>query len=168
MNNKTKGALAAAAAAAILAGGAGTMAAWNAESSLGSGTVTAGSLNIQQQGTGTWHWNDENGATFDPASQKLVPGDTVVYVGEYLITAVGENLTATLTPSLGGVSGDLANYLDTDTVGGTATDIDTGDNGQTKVIGTSITFDPDTADKDGQGLSASLAGATITLKQTIN
>lgn len=167
MNKATKGALAAAAGAAILAGGAGTMAAWNASSSLGSGSVTAGTLNIDQQGTGTWHWDSPTGAAFDPATDKIVPGDKVVYVGDYKITAVGQNLQATLTPTIGGVTGDLASHLTTATVGGGTTQITPANNNQVLQIGTMVTFDPSTTGNDGQGKTASLAGASITLQQTI-
>ncbi|MGB3708275.1 alternate-type signal peptide domain-containing protein [Gordonia sp. (in: high G+C Gram-positive bacteria)] len=166
MNKATKGALAAAAAAAILAGGAGTMAAWNGSSELGSGTVTAGALNIEQvDGTGTWHWKTADGAAFDPETQKLVPGDTVVYVGTYRITAVGTNLTATLTPSVAGITGDLAASLATAPIAPASNQITASDNGTNKVIGTAITFNADTDGQVGQGKSASLAGATINLTQ---
>lgn len=168
MNKATKGALAAAAAAAILAGGAGTMAAWNASSSLGSGSVTAGQMNIEQVGTGSWHWNTPGGAVFNPGSDKLVPGDTVVYVGDYKITAVGTNLKATLTPTLGGVSGTLLPYLTVGNVGGTAATITAGDNNTTKQVGTTITFNAGTTGSDGATTTASLAGSTITLQQTIS
>ncbi|ALG85706.1 alternate-type signal peptide domain-containing protein [Gordonia phthalatica] len=167
MNKMTKGALAAAAAAAILAGGAGTMAAWNSQSSLGSGSVTAGTLNIEQVGTaGTWHWNTADGAAFDPATDRLVPGDTVVYVGEYKITAVGTHLTATLKPSVAGISGDLASLLDVTPVGGEETITPNG-TVQTKTIGTAITFKGDTTGSAGQGEDASLAGITVTLQQAV-
>lgn len=167
MNKATKGALAAAAAAAILAGGAGTMAAWNASSSLGSGQVTAGEMNITQQGTGSWHWKTATGPTFTPGTDLLVPGDTVVYVGDYKITAVGTNLTATLTPSIGGVTGGLLPFLITGTVGGTATTVTPAQNGHVIQIGTTVTFDPNTTGSGGANLKADLAGSTITLQQNI-
>lgn len=165
MNKVTKGALAAAAGVAILAGGAGTMAAWNAESSLGAGSVTAGSLNIEQVQAGTWHWNTVDGATFNPGTDRLVPGDTVVYVGEYRITAEGNNLTATLKPSVAGISGELEDLLDVTPIGGEETITPTGAV-QLKKIGTAITFKDTTTGTAGQGRNASLAGITVTLQQS--
>ncbi|MBM4653639.1 alternate-type signal peptide domain-containing protein [Rhodococcus hoagii] len=49
MNKKTKGAIAAGAAAVLLAGGAGTMAAWNSSASLPSATITAGELKVTEK-----------------------------------------------------------------------------------------------------------------------
>lgn len=166
MNKATKGALAAAAGAAILVGGAGTMAAWNSNASLGAGSVSAGTLNIEQSGTGAWHWGSASGAAFDPATDKIVPGDTVVYVGTYNITAQGTNLKAKLTPTLGNVTGDLASMLDVAPIGTTET-ITSAPGVQTKTIGTAVTFKGD-SDNASQGKTGSLAGATITLQQTLS
>ncbi|GAA4744840.1 alternate-type signal peptide domain-containing protein [Gordonia alkaliphila] len=166
MNKVTKGALAAAAGAAILVGGAGTMAAWSDSSSLGSGTVTAGTLNIDQvPDSGKWHWGTPGGTEFNPATDRLVPGDTVVYVADYNITAVGTNLVATLTPTLGNLeSGELAQHLHVTAVGDGGGEIRPTGSVQTKTIGTAITF-TDVQGETGQGASASLAGGTVTLTQ---
>ncbi|GAA3950871.1 alternate-type signal peptide domain-containing protein [Gordonia caeni] len=168
MNKKTKGALAAAAGAAILVGGAGTMAAWNDNASLGSGTVSAGTLNIDQVGTGTWHWDNPDGEVFTPGSDLLVPGDSVVYVGKYKISAAGTNLKATLTPEIGGVTGNLKDYLEVADVNDAPTTITPSNDDQILTIGTKVTFDPDTGGEDGQGGTASLAGASVLLQQTLN
>ncbi|AUH67858.1 MULTISPECIES: alternate-type signal peptide domain-containing protein [Gordonia] len=168
MNKVTKGALAAAAGAAILAGGAGTMAAWNSNVNTNGGTVTAGQLNLTAVDTGTWTWvgGTKDGDTFNPGTDRLVPGDTVRYTASYKITAVGTNLTATLTPSVGGVSGDLAQYLDPTTAGGgPGITVTPADNNTTKKVSTDITFRADTSNKDGQDKTADLSGATVTLQQ---
>ncbi|MEJ9078647.1 alternate-type signal peptide domain-containing protein [Gordonia malaquae] len=165
MNKVTKGALAAAAGAAILAGGAGTMAAWNSNVNTNGGTVTAGQLNLESVNAGSWKWAD--GTAFDPATARLVPGDKVVYTASYKITAVGQNLTATLTPSLGNVTGPLASYLTAAPAGGGAVTVTAADNNTTKTVSTEITFNPATANQDGQAQTASLAGASVVLQQTI-
>ena len=77
MKKITKGAIALGAAALLLAGGAGTMAAWSDEASLGGGEVTAGHLRITEAAAGAWTWAD--GETFDPATDLIVPGDVVEY-----------------------------------------------------------------------------------------
>ncbi|NKU44191.1 alternate-type signal peptide domain-containing protein [Rhodococcus hoagii] len=51
MNKKTKGAIAAGAAAALLAGGAGSFALWSDSETLNGGTITAGTLTLTAQGS---------------------------------------------------------------------------------------------------------------------
>lgn len=168
MNKVTKGALAAAAGAAILAGGAGTMAAWNSNVNTNGGTVTAGQLNLTATDAGSWKWvgGDKNGQAFDTENDTLVPGDVVQYTASYKITAVGTNLKATLTPTLGGVSGDLATYLTATNAGGGAISITSNDNNTTKTVSTNITFKAATTGTDGQTKTADLSGASVVLQQS--
>ncbi|MGB6246892.1 alternate-type signal peptide domain-containing protein [Gordonia sp. (in: high G+C Gram-positive bacteria)] len=167
MNKATKGALAAAAAAAILAGGAGTMAAWNSSVNTNGGTVTAGSLNLTATDAGSWTWvgGTKDGTVFNAATDKLVPGDTVRNTAKYKITAVGTNLTATLTPSLGGVTGELAAQLDVTPANGATISITSADNNTEKTVQTDITFKSATTGTTGQGKSADLSGASVVLQQ---
>ncbi|QRY62020.1 alternate-type signal peptide domain-containing protein [Gordonia sp. PDNC005] len=167
MNKVTKGALAAAAGAAILAGGAGTMAAWNSNVGTNGGTVTAGQLNLTSVDAGSWKWvgGAKDGQAFVPATDRLVPGDTVRYTATYKITAVGTNLTATLTPSLGGVTGDLSSYLTATPTGGAGATVTAADNNTNKTVSTDITFKTATTGTDGQNKTADLSGATVTLQQ---
>ncbi len=165
MNKVTKGALAAAAGAAILAGGAGTMAAWNSSVNTNGGTVTAGTLNLESVNAGSWTWvgGSKGGQAFNPASDLLVPGDTVQYTAEYKVHATGTNLTATLTPSVGGVSGDLATYLTATPAGGGVVTITPADNNTNKTVSTNITFNA--TGTDGQNKTADLSGASVVLQQ---
>ncbi|GEE00126.1 hypothetical protein nbrc107696_05720 [Gordonia spumicola] len=168
MNKVMKGALAAAAGAAILAGGAGTMAAWNSNVTTNGGTVTAGQLNLTAVDSGSWTWvgGTKNGQAFVPATDKLVPGDVVRYTATYKITAVGTNLKATLTPQLGGVTGELKDFLTATNAGGGAVNITSTDNNTNKTVSTDITFNASTTGTDGQTKTADLSGATVTLQQT--
>ncbi|MFC0316355.1 alternate-type signal peptide domain-containing protein [Gordonia phosphorivorans] len=168
MNKVTKGALAAAAGAAILAGGAGTMAAWNSNTqATDGGTITAGSLNVvQKAGTGGWAW--VNGTTPGAAipnleAIKLVPGDQIQYTATYDVTLVGQNLKAELVPTLTGVSGDLANSLTaTNTGGGT---VQVNQPGTTSHdVSTVVTFSP-SADNDTMTKTGVLSGVSVTLTQ---
>ena len=164
MNKVTKGALAAAAGAAILVGGAGTMAAWQSNAgNTGSTTVTAGSLDVKQIGGGTWTWAD--GTTALPANARLVPGDVIKYTADYQVTVDGTNLSADLVANVGGVSGELKNYLKTSTSGGgTQQNVTTGPHKVT----TTITFDPTEAGANGgMNKQASLENATVTLTQKL-
>ncbi|NMM84404.1 hypothetical protein B2J88_08520 [Rhodococcus sp. SRB_17] len=169
MKKTTKGAIAAASAALLLAGGAGTMAAWSTSTAAGAGaTITAGNMSVAQTGTGTWTWGGTNGAVagtaFDPAVDKLVPGDTVNYTANYNVTLVGKNLKATLTPSLGGVTGELLPQLIVSPLGAAQV---FSEGTSTATYTTSIKFDPATINLIGATKQASVAGGVVTLQQTI-
>ncbi|WFN92442.1 alternate-type signal peptide domain-containing protein [Gordonia sihwensis] len=165
MNKATKGAIAAAAGALILAGGAGTMAAWNSQVGGNTTAVTAGSLNVTQTGTGSWTWAD--GTAFNPATDFLVPGDSVKYVAEYNITLKGTNLKAELVPTVGGVSGLLAPYLTATTAG--ATGNETIESSGTRTITTTVLFDPaKVTDNTSMDKPGSLNGAAVTLTQKLS
>ncbi|HIT75362.1 MAG TPA: alternate-type signal peptide domain-containing protein [Candidatus Avipropionibacterium avicola] len=168
MKKNTKGAIAVGAAALLLAGGAGTMAAWSDEASLGGGSVESGQLRITETAAGSWTWAD--GTPFSPTDDRIVPGDSVQYTAEYTLVVEGDNLVASLTPDLGGVTGDLAPYLTvdatSDTTGITLDNITEANNGDTVSVTTTITFNPETSGTDGMETEASLEGSTITLQQT--
>ncbi|NLG47959.1 alternate-type signal peptide domain-containing protein [Gordonia sp. (in: high G+C Gram-positive bacteria)] len=165
MNKATKGALAAAAAAAILAGGAGTMAAWNQSTTgTGGGTITAGSLNVTQQaGTGVWKWVEgkKAGDPVDFENDKIVPGDKFTYTAIYDVVLVGTNLTATLTPTVAGVSGDLAPFLLATPTNGEAVEVtQTGP----YTVSTNVTFSTD-APASTMTQTGILSGASVVLAQ---
>ena len=171
MKKTTKGAIAAASAALLLAGGAGTMAAWSASTTASTAqTITAGNMTVAQTGTGTWTWGAGNGAiagtAFNPATDLLVPGDTVNYTADYAINLVGKNLKAELTPTLSGVTGPLATHLDVVPASSTVTTYTAGAHTATYV--TAITFKPGTINVDGATTSASIAGGAVTLQQIIS
>ncbi|MGX1858008.1 alternate-type signal peptide domain-containing protein [Dietzia sp. NPDC055340] len=168
MKKNTKGAIALGAAALLLAGGAGTYAAWSDEATLDGGVVKSGHLRITEVDGGTWEWAD--GDDFNPSSDLIVPGDVVQYTAEYRLDVAGDNLVAKLAPNLGGVTGGLNDYLNVDatsnTDGITLDNITRADNAKTVSVTVSITFDPETSGEDGMDQSATLAGSTITLEQT--
>ena len=169
MKKNTKGAIAVGAAALLLAGGAGTMAAWSDEASLGGGSVESGQLRITETAPGAWTWASTE-EVFDPEADRIVPGDAVQYTGEYKLAVEGTNLVASLTSDLGGVTGDLADYLTvnatSDTTGITLDNITEDNDGATVTVTTTITFKPETSGTNGMLSSANLAGSTITLQQT--
>ena len=165
MKKNTKGAVALGAAALLLAGGAGTYAAWSDEASLGGGDVTSGHLRISETAAGAWTWAD--GGAFDPENDRIVPGDTVEYTAEYELEVLGNNLVASLTSEIGEVSGGLAEFLDVSTDSpDDITNITEDNDGDTVTVTTSITFDPDTEGQGGMDATADLSGSTITLEQT--
>ena len=92
MKKLTKAAIAGAAGIALLLGGAGTLAYWNADATAAGGTITAGELTIVPVGAGAW--TDANGP-ITIADFRAVPGDVLTYTATFDVTAVGDNLTAT-------------------------------------------------------------------------
>lgn len=99
MKKNTKGAIALGAAALLLAGGAGTYAAWSDSADLGGGTVTTGHLKVtQKEGTSagwTWVGGTKDGQELSE-SDTIAPGDTIAYSGTYVLGIKGTNLEAAL------------------------------------------------------------------------
>lgn len=110
MNKTVKGAFAAGTAAVLLMGGAGSLAYWSQEVGGGGTTVTAGKLTLEAQGEAGWKLN--GGAQIvDPTSVTVVPGDTFVYTGSFVIGADGKNLAAELSVTEGKADGGLADSV---------------------------------------------------------
>lgn len=88
-----KGTVAAAAGVAVLLGGAGTFALWNAEGAIGTASTATGSLTAT---FGDTVWTDDTpgaeNAIPDIGTFVMVPGDVVVGTADVDVTAVGENL----------------------------------------------------------------------------
>ncbi|CAM2932182.1 alternate-type signal peptide domain-containing protein [Prescottella defluvii] len=171
MNKKTKGAIAAGAAALLLAGGAGTFAAWNDTETLDGGTITAGKLQFTGTTTGTWY---EDAATegneVDLETFKIVPGDVLVYKATTTFIAEGTNLNATLTldPGTAGTFDGLT--WGTPTVTATGVDSATGvissqAGPRSATVETTVTFDADTDGVTSQGATAALNGVQLKLQQ---
>jgi alternate signal-mediated exported protein len=123
-----KAAIAAGAAGALLLGGAGTFALWQATDTVDAGTVSTGHLTLDATGVGTW--TDESAgvapgeSAFDPATQHIVPGDTVKYSQTVSIAADGKNLKGALTVgTVAAIPADLIGQV-TVTVAAAPTDPD--------------------------------------------
>jgi alternate signal-mediated exported protein len=113
MNKLVKGAVATAAGVALLMGGAGTFAYWNASTGVTGGTIVAGQLTVvdgtptdgvwtvQKNGAGT-------GATVSLSTYKATPGDVLTYTKTVKITATGDNLTAALSLAPGSIAATTA------------------------------------------------------------
>ncbi|MEV7572313.1 alternate-type signal peptide domain-containing protein [Pseudarthrobacter sp. NPDC089323] len=97
MKNSTlvKGTAAIAVGAALLLGGGGTLAAWNAEATQTPGTIVAGDLNVVNATT-AGVWKDRAGATIDIAAYKVVPGDKLTYTQDLTVTLVGDKMAANI------------------------------------------------------------------------
>ncbi len=185
MNKLVKGAVAGAAGVALLLGGAGTFALWNSSIGVASGTVATGTLAFGSSTGATWTDNSPGAltTTFNPSTQKIVPGDVVSLVQNITINATGKNLQAQLAyaPSSVAIPSDLTNKivptLTVSKVSGDAVLSGSGTVGSPYVItpssgGTSIfavtisfAFSSTTAGTAGQAESVDLSGATYTLTQ---
>lgn len=168
MNKKTKGAIAAGAAAALLAGGAGTFAAWNDTENVVGGTITAGKLQfVDGTAAGTWY---EGSTAINTSTYRIVPGQTLTYKASPTVLVEGNNLTATITATAANTTGALAEFLTigTPTVSGTGVSgnsITTAANNQVLEVSVPVTFDADTAGLDGQGAAAVLGTIALSLTQ---
>ncbi|PYI37601.1 hypothetical protein CVS30_14465 [Arthrobacter psychrolactophilus] len=98
MKKVMKAAIAAGAASALLLGGAGTYALWNGTDDINAGTVTTGHLTLDATAAGVWSdaSTDAANTTFNPATDRLVPGDTVTFEQTVSISAEGKNLKGAL------------------------------------------------------------------------
>jgi alternate signal-mediated exported protein len=113
MNKLVKGSLAGAAGIALLLGGAGTFAYWNDQAGVQGGTIVAGQLDLADDGV-AGVWKDQTGATINPATYHAAPGDVLTYTDSMNVTAVGDNLVATLALTGGAITATNAqNAADT-------------------------------------------------------
>jgi len=102
MNKLIKGAVAGAAGIALLLGGVGSFALWNGSATTGTGTIRSGTLALASNSTdagGTWTntpYGSSTPSTISLATFKAVPGDTLTFTKKLDVTAIGDNLKATL------------------------------------------------------------------------
>ncbi|SEE63416.1 alternate signal-mediated exported protein, RER_14450 family [Arthrobacter alpinus] len=136
MKKVMKAAIAAGAAGALLLGGAGTFALWNATGDLDdAGTVTTGHLTMVN-GTGAWQDISVPLApvVFDATTETIVPGDTVRYSQNVTISAEGKNLAGEL------VVGNTAVVIPADLAGQVTVAVAPTAVAGTSVAGTTVTF----------------------------
>lgn len=95
MKNSTliKGSAAIALGAALLLGGGGTLANWNAAATQTPGTIVAGDLNVVNS-TSAGTWKDRAGTTIDINTYKVVPGDKLTYTQDLTVTLKGDKMAA--------------------------------------------------------------------------
>ena len=101
MNKTTKGALGAAAAAALLMGGVGSLAYWSDDAMVNGGSVNSGNLTIDPIAVAPNTtacdpaWKHTNGPKVGAAVTSIVPGDVITKSCTFVIGAKGDNLSAT-------------------------------------------------------------------------
>lgn len=94
MRKEVKASLALGAAGALLVGGAGTLAFWTDEATLDGETLTSGELAVDASDcdAAAAGWTLE-GDAFDPATDRLIPGDTLTMNCNVAIEVSGTHLT---------------------------------------------------------------------------
>lgn len=178
MKKSTKGAVAAGAAAVLLLGGAGSLAYWNATGTVPGGVFNSGELLITNQdcdpGAGTGSvWTLDGATAFNPATDLIVPGDTLTKICTFDVTATGTHLVADLT--VAGATDANGNALETAlapsgsfTVGGaTVTSINSADHNGDVLEATVVVSFPEGASPDNttQDLAATLTNFVVTATQ---
>jgi alternate signal-mediated exported protein len=180
MNRSTKGALAASAAGAVLLGGAGSLAYWNNNDTIGGAAIASGTLTLTQEGPQTcsdWTLDAAGGATtYNPGVTLVVPGDVITRTCDYTVTASGEHLSATLgiTPPVyqAGHDADLQGALTlgaTYTLNGSSVSdgqaVTSADTGHALHAVITVTFKDTTSGVVAQGMSTVLDDITVGLTQ---
>lgn len=148
MKNTTliKGSAAIALGAALLLGGGGTLANWNAGATTAPGTIVAGDLNVENTTAGVWKDRDE--ATINNiADYKVVPGDKLTFTQDLNVTLVGDKMAAAIAASgitpTNGFTAENVTVSSTPvlTVGGSAVSNPLRPTGATQTVTATITFE---------------------------
>ncbi|WP_232680705.1 alternate-type signal peptide domain-containing protein [Nocardioides sp. R-C-SC26] len=178
MRHSLKGTVAIGGAAVLLVGGAGTVAFWTDTLSVpGITGINSGTMALTDTTSGgcaSSGWVLDSAATptgvaFDPATDRLVPGDVVTRSCTFTVAAAGEHLHATLTPTAPGATGTLSSALTVAgsfTSGGSpVTDVTEALDGATVTARISVTF-VSSSGNTTQLRVADISDYTVALTQT--
>jgi alternate signal-mediated exported protein len=105
MNKLVKGSVATAVGIALLLGGSGSYALWSQSVNVNAGSVSSGKLTLVSAGDGAW----------DQSIAKIVPGDHLTYTEHFTVTAVGDNLTASLSSNIASITNSVTGSTATTT-----------------------------------------------------
>ncbi|WP_159572402.1 alternate-type signal peptide domain-containing protein [Curtobacterium sp. 18060] len=109
MHKIVTGAIAGAAGIALLLGGAGTFALWNASASSAASSVSSGTLTLSANNDGAWtDITNGRSTAINPTTALMVPGNTFQFTQTLNIGATGQDLKANLTYASQSVTGDSA------------------------------------------------------------
>jgi alternate signal-mediated exported protein len=174
MKKSTKGAIAAGASAALLLGGAGSLAYWNAEGDVTGGSINAGTLTLTPT-TPVAGWTLNGTAVTELSAVRIVPGDNLDFTGAWTVAATGQNLAATVDLTgldVTGALGSKVTVTDTYTIGTPAVALGTTDQvtsaANDSVLRASVDVDfpfGTTADNTSQTLVLNLSTANVSLTQ---
>jgi alternate signal-mediated exported protein len=109
MHKIVTGTIAGAAGVALLLGGAGSFALWNASASSAASAVSSGTLSLTANNDGVWtDVTNGRSATINPSSVLMVPGNTYQFTQTLTVGATGQDLKANLTYAQQSITGDQA------------------------------------------------------------
>ncbi|MDQ0120368.1 alternate signal-mediated exported protein [Pseudarthrobacter defluvii] len=177
MKNSTliKGTAAIAVGAALLLGGGGTLAAWNAADAAAPGTISSGDLNVKAS---TGKWIDRAGNVINNiGAYRVVPGDKLTYTQDLTVTLIGDKMAANIVVSGANAANNFtpANVIITGPalkVGGavvanplTAT---SGTSTRTVTATTTFEFKATTSDRNDVNTSYNLGDVSYTLTQVVS
>ncbi|MBF4161197.1 alternate-type signal peptide domain-containing protein [Nocardioides acrostichi] len=178
MKSALKATLASGAGVALLLGGAGSLAYWNDTTVAQPGDLVSGTLTLGDSVCGDWTL--DGAQSFDPASDKIVPGDSLTLVCDSTIAIEGKHAAADLSATAAGAVDNLledqltigATYAivnsdattRTPSMDGSTIDLTEADNGKELRATISVGF-ADAAPNDSKALTAALDDITITATQ---
>jgi alternate signal-mediated exported protein len=105
MNKLVKGSVATAVGIALLLGGSGSYALWSQSVNVNAGSVSSGKLTLVSAGDGAW----------DQSIANIVPGDHLTYTEHFTVTAVGDNLSASLSSNIASITNSVTGSTATTT-----------------------------------------------------
>jgi len=161
-----KGAVAAAAGVAVLLGGMGTFALWNAEGALGEGNLQTGALTAE---FGDITWTDatpgHENVIADLDGFRMVPGDVIVGTSTIEVVAEGENLV--VVPQVVGADGAPLTALSDNVSVGVVLDgvPESGFREGTTSVDATVTIAFDESATGEMGLGFDLGATSINLQQ---
>jgi len=145
MKNTTliKGSASVALGAALLLGGGGTLANWNASATQAPGTIVAGDLNVVN---GVGAWTDRNGDPVTISTYKVVPGDLLTFTQDLNVTLAGNKMaaeiaTSGITATNGFTPANVTVSAPVLTLGGSAVSNPLTATGATQTVKATITFE---------------------------
>lgn len=171
MERLTKAAIATGAAAALLLGGAGTMAYWTADGTATGTSLASGTFDLADGTCAGWTYSEESGGG---AVTAIVPGDTVVTSCAFDVTATGDHIaigSVTVSDPVWVETNGLVTELGAATVESTTlngtefTAPVAAATGDAIEVGVAVEFAGEPATNVSQGLTATLDTITVTLEQ---
>ncbi|MCI9889406.1 alternate-type signal peptide domain-containing protein [Micrococcales bacterium 31B] len=119
MKKLTKAALAGAAAVTLLLSTGGTLAFWGERQAIADAKITAGQLKVVANGTPTWKLlrpgdaeTAAGTAVADITAVRPVPGDRLVYTGNFNVAAQGNNLSIKAAVESGSIAAATSSAAD--------------------------------------------------------
>lgn len=170
LSTRTKGFVALGLGAALLTGGATTLAYWSEQSTLAGAAISTGDLDLVP-GIATWTLNSVD-VTSTIASVKLVPGDVLRLSQPVGVKLEGNNIEAVLKTNVGTAStlpaGVTAQYQyggsQLQTAGVTFTGA-TDTTSAPQAFVAEFTFEPSTANRDSTNSAINLQDIAVVLEQ---